>query len=74
MNIFVDILKDRTAWLGGVTSCIANFVSNPRPWFKPPDSMEGLAALMLSLVTITYIVIKILIAVSKHRRDMIRDL
>lgn len=72
--VIVDLLKDKTAWLGGSTSAIAVALTEPGKFLRPPETLEGAAALLLSIVTIGYIGIKAYIAVQKYRREAKLDI
>ena len=56
-GVLSSLLRDKTAWIGGIASTIANIATKPTS-IKLPDTLEGWGAFTVSLATVVYLVTK----------------
>lgn len=66
-SVFQNLLRDKTAWIGSVSSFIAT-MSAKIATVKFPDSLEGWSAFCLTAVTIVYIVTKTYVIIKDRRK------
>ncbi len=67
-DVLIELVRDKTAWLGSAGSIVATAVTKA-PSIKMPETLEGWAAFTLSAVTIFYIITKTFILIRNHRKD-----
>lgn len=67
-DVLIELVRDKTAWIGGAGSFIATLVTKTAQ-IKMPETLEGWAAFTLSVVTIFYITAKTIILIRNHRKD-----
>lgn len=65
-----QLVKDRATWVGGITSTIATAIA--KDGFLP-NSLEAWLAAVLTICTITYMVIKIILLLRKETKRLEDD-
>ncbi len=66
--VLASLAKDKTAWIGSVSSFIA-VVTTKIQDIQLPVTLEGWTAIALSLVTIFYILTKTVILIRSNRAN-----